>query len=136
MLADVFEEGLRIARYRALAFGKPVAPWQATYELAAQSAIKTDNAHREPRSGRVYLSPGVEIKEAAGDVPLTGDLALWAEALAILRTHMFGAEDYIEAQIVTAHDDRQAEARWRLIGKRIAMVRAAAGRDEGAAASG
>ena len=43
-----------MARYRALAFGKPVVRWQATYDLAAQGAIETGNAHREPRSGWSY----------------------------------------------------------------------------------
>ncbi len=117
-------------RFRALSFGQPLAPWQATRELAVQTAVETDSAHRDPHTGIAFLSPDVEIVEAEGDVELTPDMALWAEALAVLRTHLFGAEDYIEAQITTSAGDRDMEARWRLIGKRIALLREAAVKDE------
>lgn len=120
-----------MTRFRALSFGQPLAPWQATKELAEQAAIEAEEASRDPQTGFVYLGIGVTIEKDGGDPPeMTPDMALWAEALAILRKHLFGAEDYIEAKVATSAGDRKAEARWRLIGKRIAIVREAAAKDD------
>jgi len=38
------------------------------------------------RSGRMYLSPGVEIEEAEGVAPMGADMELWAEGLAVVRS--------------------------------------------------
>ena len=76
-----------MTRYRALSFGKLLAPRQTTYELAAQTAIAAESAHREPGSGHVYLPAGIEIEDDAGDVPLTLDLDRWVEALEVVRRY-------------------------------------------------
>ena len=120
-----------MTRYRVLSFGDPLGSWQATEELAEQVAIEADQASRDPHTGFVYLGIGVTIEKDDGEKPeMSPDMALWAQALAILRLHMFGAEDYIEAKLVTASGDRETEAMWRLIGKRITMVREAAKKDK------
>ena len=118
-----------MTRYRARAFGEPVAPWQATHELAAQSAIETDNAHREPRTGRVYLSPGVEIEQDDGEASMTPDIERWTEALAVVRQYRGRALAIADDRIVDLAGDIAGQARWRAIRSRIEQIMEAAARD-------
>ncbi len=120
-----------MTRYRALSFGQPLAPWQATYELAAQSAIETGGAHREPSSGRVYLSPGVEIEAADGEVLMTPEMDWWAEALYVVFLERENAVALVDERIEALADDRLAQARWRMIRSRIVQIMESAAKDAG-----
>ncbi len=118
-----------MTRYRARAFGQPLTPWQATYELAAQSAIEADSAHREPGSGRVYLSPGVEIETDDGEAPMTPDIERWAEALAVVRSKCERARSFADERIADLAGDPFGPARWRMIRSRIVQIMDAAATD-------
>lgn len=118
-----------MTRFRALAFGKPLAAWQATPELAMQSAIEADNGHRDPSSGRVFLSPGVEIEDEEGEVQTTPDVERWAEALAIIRNHEDRARRFVNERIAAASDDYARVAHWRMIRSRIVQIMNAAAKD-------
>ena len=93
-----------------------------------QSAIEADSARCKPRSRRIYLSPDVTSRSTTRDANNARHGAT-GEALAILR-YLFGGEDHIDARIATSAGDRTAEARWRLIGKRITLLREAAVKDD------
>lgn len=119
-----------MTRFRALLFGEPIAPWQATKELAEQAAIEAGEASRDAQTGWIYLSPGVAIEEDAGEPPaLTPDMERWAEAFAVLRMHQSGAEAFIAERMEDLKHDAAGRARWRAIGKRLAMIRDAAEKD-------
>jgi hypothetical protein len=117
-----------MTRFRALLFGQPLAPWQATRELAEQAAIEAGEAAREP-DGRIYLSAGVEIEIDAGEPPaLTPELERWAEALQVIKMMGDGAEEFVAERMRALADDPAGRARWEIIGRRIALVREAAAR--------
>ncbi len=119
-----------MTRYRAVAFGKPLAPWQATHDLAVQSAVEANCARRDPDTGIAFLSPNVEIAEEEGDVPLTPEMALWAEALVLIRQHHVGAKAFATAQMERLYGDQPRRARWQMLRRRIVHIMDAAGRRE------
>jgi len=109
-------------RFRTLLSGQSLAPWHATYELAAQSAIEVDSAHRQPGSGRVFLSPDVEIDMDVGEVEMTPALAIWAEALAVIRQRSDRARAFATDQSERAGGNIGEQARWRMIRTRIDQI--------------
>ena len=115
--------------YRVLSFGKWLAPWQATYELAAHSAIEADSPHRELGSEHVYLSAGVEIENDAENVPLTLELEPCAEALEVVRRYRTRALAIADDRIADLAADAAGQARWRMIRSRIVQILEASSKD-------
>lgn len=116
-------------RFRALLFGQPLAPWQATKELAEQSAMEAGEASRDPHSGFAFLSPGVTIEKDDGEAPMTPDMERWAEALAIVKMHGARAMEEVEDRIRALAHDSDGQTRWRAIGGRVRQVLDAAEKD-------
>lgn len=116
-------------RFRAHLFGEPLGPWLPTAELAKQSAIEEGEAHRDPGSGIVYLSPGVTIDRDDGEVPMPPHLEKWSTALSLIAEHHNRVEEYLGERIKAAGQDAEQRAKWRLIQKRVAEVMSAAAKD-------
>ncbi len=117
-----------MTRHRALLFGQPLAPWQATRELAEQSAIEAGEGSRDS-AGRVFLSPGVTFEHDDGEAPMTPDMERWAEALQVVKMEGDRAEAFVAERMRALADDAAGRARWRAIGRRVEQIRDAAKRD-------
>ena len=115
--------------YRALSFGKRLAPWQPTNELAAHSAIEADSPHRELGSGHVYLLADVDVEDDADDVPLTPDLEERSVGLAVVRRYRTPALAIADDRIADLAANAAAQVRWRMIRSRIIQILEAGSKD-------
>ena len=119
---SLFRNRSAVPRYRALSFGQPLAPGEATYEFAVQSAVGTVNAHREPGNGLACPSPGIEIEQDDGEVAITPDLGTWAEALAVIREYRERSLDFVDERISRLAGDAARWARWHSVRSRIIQI--------------
>ncbi len=120
-----------MTRYRALLFGEPLGPWQATHELAEQSAINAGQASRDPATGEVCLSTGAHIEGGDGHIDISLEEMRWADALQIIHEHRHLAVAYAEERLRMVPGDAKERWRWRDIARRIRIVFDAAARDGG-----
>lgn len=111
-------------RYRATSFGRDLAPWRATRDLAVQDAIEAREATRD-QDGTIFSSPGLVIEEDDGAAPMTPEQERWAEALAVVRVHGAYAEQFVRSLIesLADHGEKDGVIRWRAIERRVSELR-------------
>lgn len=94
-----------------------------------QAAFEAGEATRDPTNGAVFLATGVTIENDDGEAPMTGEMELWADALAILREHGGSAIEFADGEVERLGGDAPNQARWVLVRRRIVHIMEAAAKD-------